>query len=266
MVLLTFRGWDRMKLFYNLLYLKTYNKKGSIESNISEAVLDMVFSDEDINIKNVAQRANVSMASISAFVRKLGYNNFKSLTGDLRNIKNEYSYRVIEDKKEYTSTDGLFEQLEKSEEQIFEALQKANSQEKYLKAAAMLLNAIKIVFVGGIRPQMASFLEMELLRIGKSCINYISPIDQEDELKRCLDNENVCLVVFDIDDDKKVTSYLINYIRQIKDVIYFSNNNFNTRNCELCFDINAAGLPYRMIQSDIALRRLIALIRNLYKH
>ena len=48
-----------MKLFYNLLYLKTYNKKGSIESNISEAVLDMVFSDEDINIKNVAQRANV---------------------------------------------------------------------------------------------------------------------------------------------------------------------------------------------------------------
>ena len=130
----------------------------------------------------------------------------------------------------------------------------------------MLLNAIKIVFVGGIRPQMASFLEMELLRIGKSCINYISPIDQEDELKRCLDNENVCLVVFDIDDDKKVTSYLINYIRQIKDVIYISNNNFNTRNCELCFDINAAGLPYRMIQSDIALRRLIALIRNLYKH
>ena len=86
MFLLTFRGWDKMKLFYNLLYLKTYNKKGSIESNISEAVLDMVFSDEDINIKNVAQRANVSMASISAFVRKLGYNNFKSLTGDLRNI------------------------------------------------------------------------------------------------------------------------------------------------------------------------------------
>ena len=115
-----------MKLFYNLLYLKTYNKKGSIESNISEAVLDMVFSDEDINIKNVAQRANVSMASISAFVRKLGYNNFKSLTGDLRNIKNEYSYRVIEDKKEYTSTDDLFEQLEKSEEQIFEAYEIMN--------------------------------------------------------------------------------------------------------------------------------------------
>lgn len=132
-----------MKLFYNLLYLKTYNKKGSIESNISEAVLDMVFSDEDINIKNVAQRANVSMASISAFVRKLGYNNFKSLTGDLRNIKNEYSYRVIEDKKEYTSTDDLFEQLEKSEGQVSKRCKRLIVRKNILKPLQCCLMPLK---------------------------------------------------------------------------------------------------------------------------
>ena len=254
-----------MKLFYNLIYLRTYNKKGSVESIISEAILDMVFSDEEINIKNVAEKANVSMASISAFVRKLGYNNFKSLAGDLRNIKNEYSYRVIEDKKEYESIDGLFEQIDIYEKQIFDMLHKANESQKYLKAASMLYKAEKVIIVGGIRSDLVSFLEMELLRTGKSCVNYINPIDQENELKRYSGDDNVCLVVFDIDDDKKVTSYLINYIQQIKDVIYFSNNNFGGRNCELCFEINAPGLPYRLIQSDLVLRRLIALIRNLYK-
>ena len=254
-----------MKLFYNLLYLKTYNKKGSIESNISEAVLDMVFSDEEINIKKVAERANVSMASISFFVRKLGYNNFKSLAGDLVNIKNEYSYRVIEDKKEYESIDGLFEQIDLYEKQIIEMLYRDNASEKFLKAVSMLYKADRVIIVGGIRSDLVSFLEMELLRTGKSCVNHIIPIDQENELKHYLGNDNVCLVVFDIDDDKKVTSYLINYIQQIKDVIYFSNNNFSVRNCELCFEINAPGLPYRLIQSDLVLRRLIALIRNLYK-
>lgn len=254
-----------MKLFYNLLYLKTYNKKGSIESIISEAVLDLVFSDEEINIKKVAERANVSMASISSFVRKLGYNNFKSLAGDLVNIKNEYSYRVIEDKKEYESIDGLFEQIDLYEKQIIEMLYRDNASEKFLKAVSMLYKADRVIIVGSIRSDLVSFLEMELLRNGKVCVNYINPIDQETELKRSLAYENVCLLVFDIDDDKKVTSYLINYIQQIKDVIYFSNNNFSTRNSELCFEINAPGLPYRLIQCDLVLRRLIALIRNLYK-
>lgn len=253
-----------MKLFYNLLFLKTNNKKGSIESIIATAILDMVFCDEEINIKKVAQRANVSMASISCFVRKLGYNNFKSLTGDLISIKNEYSYRVIEDKQEYKSFDELYNQVILYEKMIFDMLQVNNDEYKYLKAVSMFRKADKIVFAGGIRPDMVHFLEMELLRNGKSCINYLNPIDQESEFKRLLNQENVCAVVFDIDDDRKVTSYLINYIQQIRDVIYFSNNSINTRNCELCFEINAPGLPYRMIQSDLVIRRLIALIRNIY--
>ncbi|MGN1405281.1 MAG: hypothetical protein ACI4WM_03355, partial [Erysipelotrichaceae bacterium] len=181
------------------------------------------------------------------------------------NIKNEYSYRVIEDKKEYDSIDGLFEEIDLYERQIIDMLYKGNGSEKFLKAVSMLYKADRIIIVGGIRSDLVSFLEMELLRYGKVCVNYINPADQETELKKYLSDEDVCLLVFDIDDDKKVTSYLINYIQKIKDVIYFSNNNFSTRNSELCFEINAPGLPYRLIQCDLVLRRLIALIRNLYK-
>ena len=48
-----------MKLFTLLTYVKTINRKNSVSSLISNALIDMAINNEKININKLATKANV---------------------------------------------------------------------------------------------------------------------------------------------------------------------------------------------------------------
>lgn len=250
-----------MKLFTLLTYVKTINRKSSVSSLISNALIDMAINNEKININNLATKANVSPASITSFTKMIGYSSFKSLSADIEKINDSYLYCTANSIHGEKNHNQIYREILEGEKALIERINQNNPLEVYENTINVLDASDDIVFLGNPRPWASFFLDMELSYRGHKCHSYINPIDQKAILEK---SKKSTAIIFDFEDDKKTISYLLHEISNIENnIIYFGTNNI-LRNKEkiITYYIKEENLQDSINACDILLNRIVYFMRN----
>ena len=83
---------------YRLINLRNNSQSDSIETHITEVLLKHINEIDSMSIEQVAQLCGVSKSTLSKFVKKIGFDDYKEFRDITRNEKRRSGYYGYEDK------------------------------------------------------------------------------------------------------------------------------------------------------------------------
>lgn len=83
---------------YRLINLLNDSEYESTDAHIAEGLLDMIYEIETMPIDYVADKCHVSKSTLSKFVKKLGFEDYREFRDNARNEKKKAGYHNYEEK------------------------------------------------------------------------------------------------------------------------------------------------------------------------
>lgn len=83
---------------YRLINLLNDSEYDSTEAHIAESLLDMIYEVEHMPIDQVAEKCHISKSTLSKFVKRLGFEDYREFRDNARNEKKKAGYHNYEQK------------------------------------------------------------------------------------------------------------------------------------------------------------------------
>lgn len=182
------------------MYIKSVYGEKSIDYVILLNAITIVYKSKPYTIDKLAERANVSLSTVSRFITKYGFKNYKAfchyLTANITSIKKEkfWLYEVTDNSYDKSTVDKLYE---------------------------LIMESIEIIIIGYPIPQSLYFLQPILESTNKRIKISSSMRDQAEILK--YSNASTTLIVLDYGYNDHVLSQMFADI-SYRNIILFSGN------------------------------------------
>ena len=139
------------QLGFNFFRYCNENLSNTNEYNIARIIIEHIGDIKTVSLEQIAQEANISIASVSRFVQKIGYSSFQDFKDGLDYfIRNLNMVRTVSNMQQFmrTSLDNLADSLYVEAISNLRQTKLNLDMEKLVAITKLLLNSRSVTFIG----------------------------------------------------------------------------------------------------------------------
>ncbi|MCR5468641.1 MAG: winged helix-turn-helix transcriptional regulator [Lachnospiraceae bacterium] len=164
-------------------------------------IIRRIVKDESLSIEEVAEETNISSASVSRFIRKMGFDNWQGFRESCSGCAKEMQYRrLMNIENPAWSVDELVENMFNRIIDNLNSTKETFDKELIEKFLSLMETADQVIFLGDEHSLSCFFtLQLDLIFRGIPAYLFKNQDVQDMEIDRC--NENTLVVFFNVENN-----------------------------------------------------------------
>ena len=168
------------QLGFNFFRYCNENLSNTNEYNIARIIIEHIGDIKTVSLEQIAQEANISIASVSRFVQKIGYSSFQDFKDGLDYfIRNLNMVRTVSNMQQFmrTSLDNLADSLYVEAISNLRQTKLNLDMEKLVAITKLLLNSRSVTFIGDTH-EMIDFYTVQLDLVANEVPAYLFDLQE----------------------------------------------------------------------------------------
>lgn len=191
------------QLEFNFFRYCNENLSNTNEYNIARIIIEHIGDIKTVSLEQIAQEANISIASVSRFVQKIGYSSFQDFKDGLDYfIRNLNMVRTVSNMQQFmrTSLDNLADSLYVEAISNLRQTKLNLDMEKLVAITKLLLNSRSVTFIGDTH-EMIDFYTVQLDLVANEVPAYLFDLQEFQDIHSDFFKDGDTLVLLNVSND-----------------------------------------------------------------